>query len=517
MNSGTILQYPRPRLSRFEIVIFVIGLLLTRLWIAPAQGEPRVTSWLTTYSGQYARLVETDAELAAGAVKTTWTRGSLSQSLPTYCGVHEIAYSANWVYLRSTGLGSHVMGPWYLNAGRTTLFPNLPVNRAVFYRIPRNPTVPTSKTLTGGGPIGYFVDGVAMFDSRDAFSYNSGSGSPGTEANPGSGFWNRDAYVNEGVTFDPALAHQPGSGQYHYHANPPALRHLLGDNVLFNPATKTYSENTANPTPAHSPILGWVRDGFPVYGPYGYSNPTNPASGVRRMISGFVLRNPADPGVANRTTYPLWAVRARGLASTNLTTEAGPVVSAQRPLGRYLEDNDYLGDLGFTPGVDFDLNEWNARWCVTPEFPDGTWAYFVCINASGAPVFPYNIGRQFFGSPTGNNVMGGTYPEAVTTNFTGGPKMPLHLAAPALNSGNGNVTLTWSAIDGGTYAVDATGDLASWIALATNAPALQTNFPAPFTTRSLIETNAAAPGVTNRFYRVRLTATNAFDSTGFSP
>jgi hypothetical protein len=30
--------------------------------------------------------------------------------------------------------------------------------------------------------------------------------------------------------------------------------------------------------------------------------------------------------------------------------------------------------------VDFDLDEYNGRWCVTPEFPNGTYAYFVAIS-----------------------------------------------------------------------------------------------------------------------------------------
>ena len=355
------------------------------------------------------------------------------------------------------------MGPWYLNAARTTTFPNLPKNSSVFYRFPRTPAVPGTKTLTGGGPIGYFVDGVSMFDSRDAFSYTSGSGNPGTEVNPGSGAWNRDAYVNESITFDPALAHQPGSGQYHYHANPPALRYLLGDNILFDSATKTYTENVGNTNLKHSPILGWVRDGFPIYGPYGYSNATNAASGVRRMISGYVARNVAVTGVSNRTTYPAWAMRARNLASTNLTTEAGPPVSTSRPLGRYMEDNDYLGDLGFTLGQDFDLNEYNVRYCVTPEFPTGTWAYFVCITSNGTPVFPYNIGRQFYGNPTGNTVTSIT--ETVTTNFVGGASAELRLATPAMT--NNTVTLVWSATEGGTYRVESSGNLNTWTTNAT--------------------------------------------------
>ncbi len=496
----------------------ILTLALTGFILAVAStaavAQPQLTSWLTTYSGQYARIFTNDANKLAGVFQTTWTNNNATiiQALPTYCGVSEVAYAASNVYIRSTGLGSHVMGPW-LNGS----FINYPKNSAVLARIPRVPSVPAAKTSTGGGPIGYLVDGVAMFDSRDAFSYTTSSGSPGTEANPGGGYWNRDAWVNESQTFDPAQAHQPGSGQYHYHANPSALRYLLGDHMLYNTGTKTYSEDTANMNLRHSPILGWVRDGFPVYGPYGYAVTNNPASGVRRMISGFVPRNSAAPDVTSRTTYPLWAVRVKNLASTNLTTEAGPSVSGMRPLGRYLEDNDYLGDLGFTLGVDFDLNEWNARFCVTPEFPGGTWAYFVCINAAGTPVFPYNIGRQYYGSPAAN-VMGSAYPEPVTTNFTGGTRMPLTASAPAVNSSNSNVTLTWSAIDGGTYVIEATTDLSAWTPIATNSTYPQaTNFPTPQTTRSLVENAAAQNGVVRRFYRVRLTATNSYDSTGFSP
>ena len=94
-----------------------------------------------------------------------------------------------------------------------------------------------------------------------------------------------------------------------------------------------------------------------------------------------------------------------------------------------MEDNDYLGDLGQTLGVDFDLNEYNARFCVTPEFPEGVWAYFVCIDEFGTPLFPYNIGRSFFGDPIGDNanaIPANDEPDAeVTTLFEGGPEAPL--------------------------------------------------------------------------------------------
>ncbi len=250
--------------------------LLSLLFLAAtAFADPQTSSWLTTYATRYARIYTSDANKVAGASVTTWTNGTQVQATPAYCGVQEVSYSTNWTYIRTSGLGSHIMGPWYLNAAHTTAFPNYPKNQKALYRFPRTPSVPGSKTLTGLGAIGYFVDGVAMFDLRDGFVW-TGSAESGT----GTGYWNRDAYVNEGVTFDPGYAHQEGTGNHHYHANPTALRYLLGDHVDFNSTTKAYSESAAAVT-KHSPILGWVRDGYPLYGPYGYSSALDAGSGVR--------------------------------------------------------------------------------------------------------------------------------------------------------------------------------------------------------------------------------------------
>src|ERR1051325_6878472 len=372
--------------------------------------DPRIDSWFTTYSGKYARIYATDADKTSGNAVSTWNRGSINQSIPARCGVYFVGSSTSWVYIRSTGLGSHIMGPWYLNATHSMLFPNLPKNTATLYRIPRTAMTSSTRTLTGLGAIGYFVDGVAMFDTRDAFYWN------GTTEVNGSGNWNRDAWVNESVTFDPGQGHQPGDGTHHYHANPIALRYLLGDHVEVN--NGNYFEST-NSVTKPSPIVAWVRDGYPLYGPYGYSDPTTSAGGVRRMISGYVLRNgqkgTQNLAVVGRTNIPPWAVRLYNVPAGQVM---GPNVSSGYPLGRYMEDNDYLGDLGYTKGVDFDLDEFNGRFCVTPEFPGGTYAYFVSIGGNGAPAFPYNIGRAFYGNPTGGSVA--TITETITTNFVGG-------------------------------------------------------------------------------------------------
>src|SRR5208337_5438336 len=138
----------------------------------------------------------------------------------------------------------------------------------------------------------------------------------------------------------------------------------------------------------------------------GYSVSNDASSGIRRMVSGYVIRN-GQYGTSNltangRTTIPQWAVRLFNVASNIV---AGPAVSTSYPLGRYMEDNDFFGDHGIAPGTNtYDLDEYNGRWCVTPEFPQGTYAYFVAIASDGTPVFPYNIGRGYYGSATGGSV-----------------------------------------------------------------------------------------------------------------
>jgi len=153
-------------------------------------------------------------------------------------------------------------------------------------------------------------------------------------------------------------------------------------------------------------------------------------------------------------------------------------------------------------GVDFDLDEYNGRYCVTPEFPGGTYAYFVAILADGTPAYPYNIGMGYYGTPAGGAVT--SISESVNTNFLGGTNLASKLNAPTVKSGS--VTLTWSATEGGSYQVEATTNLTSssgWTVLGTG-----------------VTPNKITGGYTNattldkRFYRVGRTAVASFDSAG---
>jgi hypothetical protein len=461
-------------------------------------GDVQVTGWFTTSSGRYARLYETTAAQTAGTTVTTWSRGAGVQTLPAYAGIQEISYSTDWVYIRTTGLGFHNMGPWYLDSNKTQLFPNYPANTKTLWRFPRNPAAATSSTLTSLGAIGYFVDGVAMFDGQDGYYWNGTA-----EAQSGSGgLWNRDAFPEEGVSFDPGNAHQEQTGTYHYHANPLALRYLLGDNVSYNATTKVWTETAGTPT-KHSPLIGWVRDGYPIYGPYGYSSALDSSSGIRRMTTGYALRdgqsNTVNLASTGRHTLPAWAARARSRSATLSAGEYGPNVTGIYTVGRYHEDYEYLGDVGYTQGTHFDLDEHNGRFCKTPEYPNGTYAYFMTINSSGTPVYPYNIGRVFYGNATGGAVT--SISESVTTNYLGGANATLKLATPTVSGTT--VTLTWSATEGGTYTVEKTTNVtaAGWTTKASGLSPTQNTGTAIFS-----DTDSLG------FYRVARTALANYDS-----
>jgi hypothetical protein len=483
-----------------QIALIVVGTLFLGAELSAQSIDPRTNCWLTTCAGKYARIWTNSTMEAAGNTVTNWSNGANTQSSPAYCGIQEVYSSTNWIYVRSTGLASYIMGPW-MNGN----FPNLPVNQKVLFRFPRTNSVPTTKTSNGTGQIGVFVDGVAMYNSWDAFTWDTASNAD--EQNV-TGYWNRDAYVNEGASFDAGNAHQQNTGQYHYHANPIALRYLLGDHVDYNSTTRTYSEDTNTPT-KHSPILGWAADGYPIYGPYGYSNPTNANSGIRRMVSGYVLRNgqhgTTDLPVTGRNTLPEWAAQLFDVSSN----QVGPPFTGIHTNGCYMEDNDYLGDLinsatgtNYQQGVDFDLDQYNGRYCDTPDFPGGTYAYFVAINSNGAPVFPYNIGFGYYGNPAGGSVVAITEP--VVTNFLGNTNLTSSLGLPVVQSGV--VTLTWSSIEGGSYEILSTTNLAgSWSTVSTG------NKSAPNQVTTSYTNTTSLP---NNFYQVARTSVAIYDTAG---
>ena len=142
---------------------------------------------------------------------------------------------------------------------------------------------------------------------------------------------------------------------------PQKLRYQLGDNID--------SGNLETPNAFHSPILGFAYDGNPIYGPYGYQTPTGGA--IQRLQSGYILDTTLRSGL-----------RPPGFAFGYFT-------------------NDYI----FDNSGDLDVH--GGRYCVTPQYPDGVYAYFysVDVDSSGIakPKFPYLVGGSFKDTPIEEN------------------------------------------------------------------------------------------------------------------
>lgn len=72
----------------------------------------------------------------------------------------------------------------------------------------------------------------------------------------------------------------------------------------------------ANDATRHSPLIGYAFDGYPVYGPFGYSDPNNAGSAIKRITSSYKTRS-----ITARTTLADGTV-----LSSNLY---GPAISAR--------------------------------------------------------------------------------------------------------------------------------------------------------------------------------------------
>lgn len=447
---------------------FILNLFALATFGFTAAADPQLTSWLTAYSGQYARVYATTSARSSGTSSTTWS-GQVNKA---YADIEQISYSSSYVYVQCPDLASYVMGPWLNPQGGQFMF--WPTNQHNISKFPRNPTAATgAKTFMATGTAGNYVNGVIIFNALDGKAWNNVQLVSGPHTKPAY-FWHRNAPVGEGFNFDYALGHQNPSGVYHTHQNPIALRYELGDHVDYDPSTKNYSEST-NAVTKHSPILGWSFDGYPIYGPYGYSVSNNASSGVRRMVGGYVVRDGSTSGVDNVTNnpgiIPAWYARFRqahfgGAYSTTAGTNRPTDISTY-PVGTFAEDYSYLADLtngstgkAYVQGTDFDLDQYNGRWCVTPEFPGGTYAYFISIDSSNNATYPYVFGYEYYGNVTGGTV--NSISEAVTTNFMGGPDTPITLSVPTYNSTNSVVTLVWTSVEGGTYAVDSSTNQTVW-------------------------------------------------------
>ncbi|WP_343636726.1 YHYH protein [Fluviicola sp.] len=339
------------------------ALLVLALISLKTQAQTGLDNWIMN-QGEFASYWENTAGQAGPPTYVFYTSTVLAN-------VTKVCYNNTYVWTQSDGMTT--------NMGRF-LNPGAPTEQNYTYRFPRVPTVPVTKTAVPMvGAIALLNNGVPAFGLSNAHYYN------GTNNNGmGVGTWNVEVYLSEGFVLDTTMgAHPQQQGAYHSHANP----------------TRLYE---GTPATQHSPIIGYAFDGYPIYGPYGYVTATDASSGITRMKTGFALRN-----ITTRTTLPDGTVLNSG--------QYGPAVSATYPLGTYVEDYAWSQANGG------DLDIYNGRFCVTPEYPSGTYAYFITIDGNGTPEFPYILGTSYYGAPeTADITMGAniTIPSSGVTCFT---------------------------------------------------------------------------------------------------
>ncbi|MFA6149927.1 MAG: YHYH protein [Chitinophagaceae bacterium] len=360
------------------------NLVLSALFLLSAQNiqaqtNPAITSWLHNTSGINGR------HYVAG--------NSIPFDDADSANVQSVHYSAASAYVKTKGIPAYITGP-FLDGN-----PSLASNQNAIFKFPLNPTkntgTPTPTTL---GNIGVFINGVALFDYRDGVSWKNATstlcGGPIKPACMGDGVWNRDAVVAEKSGFDCSKGH-PAMGNYHHHQNPSAFKLDL---TVISTICNLYDADGLYVIDAtkHSPLIGFAYDGFPIYGAYGYKN-VDGTGGIVRIKSSYTLRS-----ITARTHY------ADGTDVTD-----GPAVSTTYPLGYFREDYQYT-----TPSSPDYLDEHNGRFCVTPEYPAGTYAYFCTVDDQWNSAYPYAVGPTFYGNVTAAKVTAITEPVSTYTPTT---------------------------------------------------------------------------------------------------
>ncbi len=144
----------------------------------------------------------------------------------------------------------------------------------------------------------------------------------------------------------------------------------------------------------HSPIIGWAYDGLPIYGPYGYENSTG--GSVTQLKSGY---------------------------SIDLKTN--------RPPTSIFPQEFFIEDFTWNSSTDESfLDENNGRYGVTPEYPNGVYAYFATLESTltddssdpfdnfKKPKFPYLLGENFGAQPNEFNFLSRSNQDEIDLNET---------------------------------------------------------------------------------------------------
>jgi hypothetical protein len=201
--------------------------------------------------------------------------------------------------------------------------PNSASAQNYVFRVPLHPLVAAGPRPVGMQNFGIAINGVP-FDPAAA-EWWRGDRSSGWQYEPMTG------HLNLGV--DQNNAHVQPSGAYHYHGIPTGLLAKVKD------------------ARSRMMLIGWAADGFPIYAPWGYSDASNAASPLKPLKSSYRLKQGTRPS---------------------------------GPGGTY--DGTFVADFEYAAGAG-DLDDCNGRFGVTPEFPQGTYCYFVTADFPFIPRF----------------------------------------------------------------------------------------------------------------------------------
>ncbi|MCA9570055.1 MAG: YHYH protein [Myxococcales bacterium] len=114
--------------------------------------------------------------------------------------------------------------------------PVAPYDKATVLDFPLEPTPATEACYTALDTMGFWLNGVAVFNWADGFGWDMGD-------------WDNLASRFEVYDLDICGGHAAG-GQYHHHGDSACLREVIGDTL-----------------DGHSPVYGYAADGYPIHGP----------------------------------------------------------------------------------------------------------------------------------------------------------------------------------------------------------------------------------------------------------
>ncbi len=196
-----------------------------------------------------------------------------------------------------------------------------------------------------------------------------------------------DGFITNGTNSEYGLQYT------HLYAPRPLRKTLFGTdsngNKVYGSADLKVNNGFEIDSSYHSPIIGYAYDGNPIYGPFGYS--TLVGGVIRQVKSGYRL---------------------------NIANDRPPF-----PEGFFAED------FTFYPSSDpLTLDENNGRYCVTPEYPNGIYAYFATLSETPdstgiykgfkSPVFPYIVGNYYNNVPNNYNFKSLSNQDRVDLNET---------------------------------------------------------------------------------------------------